>query len=220
MVTINTKCSINTGPLGRFYQYKPGRTSVIYCRSPQIPFSLSPSPCVCWPCSVFCVILCSPHHIILPFLFLTSDAHPLSVPHGLPTALFQPVPRQAVAYEEPTIPNLGRAAPGRWALAKVYRSYYRVTAWLRLEGTSGSICYTLYSSRATGLGCPGPRPGGFWRSLRRTPHSQFGNVPAQLVAMAAPELWPCLEDIQISRLSLVFVPGNWTAWLSGLNLGW
>lgn len=70
MVTINTKCSINTGPLGRFYQYKPGRTSVICCRSPQIPFPLSPSPCRVLTLQCFlCYSLLSPSHHPAPFIF-------------------------------------------------------------------------------------------------------------------------------------------------------
>lgn len=44
---------------------------------------------------------------------------------------------------------------------------HRITKWLRLEETSGSLC-PAGTPRA---GCPGPRPGGFGRSPRRRSHS-------------------------------------------------
>lgn len=93
MATINTKCNINTGPLGSLYRYETGRTSVMCCRLPQTPLLLSPSPCRVLTLQCFYVILCSLLHIILPLLVLHSDAHPAGVPHGLPTALFQLLPR-------------------------------------------------------------------------------------------------------------------------------
>lgn len=46
---------------------------------------------------------------------------------------------------------------------------YRIPEWIRLEETSGFICSNPSSSMV-----PGSRPGGFWRSSRRRPHSLSG----------------------------------------------
>lgn len=92
-----------------------------------------------------------------------------------------------------------------------------------LEAQCRAITPRTRTETAGGLGCWGERP---WRKREvwvlskakdLQEHSQ--RFPEPPVATAASSLWLQLENVQFSRLSLVFVPGNWAAWLSGLNLG-
>lgn len=57
----------------------------------------------------------------------------------------------------------------------VWAQNQRTIGWLRLEGTTGTIWFNLFSSMDTQSRCPGLHPGGFWRSLWR----KFHNLPQQ-----------------------------------------
>lgn len=65
--------------------------------------------------------------------------------------------------------------------------------------------------RAAGVNSSGRRGRSGLSARRRTLRRHSWRSPATSVATAASGFWLLLENVQISRLSLVFVPGNWAA---------
>lgn len=57
-----------------------------------------------------------------------------------------------------------------------FRAFTESECWMMLAGTSRSVCSKPCSSGTPGAGCPGPHPGGFWRSPRRSLHSLSGQL--------------------------------------------
>jgi len=80
----------------------------------------------------------------------------------------------------------------------------RIPAWLRQAGPSGSPSPSPAAAGPPRAGCPGPRPGGFWRPPRRRPHSPWAacaSAPSPAQHSSAPGVQrepPVLQSVPMA----------------------